>query len=1088
MIDTKYGLKYSMPHSVVHIVDNSMYTGDLPVTIADDPSMYATLVVSGAPMGVDNKVVTITRSDVANTAFGLGTLGKADREKYGQTVDYPLDLIAQGAPVKFMRVTPDDARYAFSCVLIQWRKVIDTSGKKVVHVRFKLAPDVVTNDAINFGNFKNPSRLNDALVSYYNTYNNTESSTDGGDNWKQRVFITNISAGRGSAYNNTASAIDKVSYGKRTPNVVYRFSTIDTLTDSVIEEFTASLINTYPSSRLDTIEAVNSVVNKRVEGSSVLIPFVNESAIKEVYDEYISVLNENVEDLGYSDEDNFKRSVKSSININTFDIIFGKYMYSGGTEVILPYYQIDALDTSIARLSGSSIIDYIPTGTTNEGVTTYTSFDPSNPEILYNMLVENSFGINGATDAIHVGDLYLTSNKDGSDPRIKIVTSINQYTGYVSTLLIPKLYPLKSDSGTVSIDKGTTSDPVSSMPISFVFDGGSVANNVSIKEFIKTKMDTGEITNSDRIIVAGISTSAVDTSSSQFTLYTLSDFTSSGSTIDGVSYNLVGTYSMGQIYGAFDWDSHVSKKPGCNNVIGIDNLGNVWTKPGYIVLIDDPADTATTKSKKLYLNGLDVVAEQAEAGAADTDGRIELTMSLRKCVVGEPSTEVSTNSGIVGTEYDILVYANGVTEDSSDYEHKNTSSIYRYIITGTTGSLFRPQIEQLTVPGNYYSDQYGISLVSENCEVKTAYGSSGFFDDYDNGVINSIVFKWKYSALLVRAYRGEIDPRINSPIRVNAKYLFDGATNTIIGQIMLPYLSYEPADIINASTIFTSDEKDRVLFEPDCITAIGRGNRDDIDVKQAMYDLMITRCYQNIPEDKRPIGPGSGLSLHLDSGICDIETVKLMDESFSKRFDNPNASWDIGGYVSLTDGLSYTYTKRLVQNLHRHSKNLTINKPYVGDRTAIAPSEYESYFPDIDATEWDLRELMYNSGGNVWVTDINGNLTRRSQRTLMKDAETSDLVQESNMRTLSQLVYLLQNKIDSYLLEYNDDDVLKTLSDECNNMFSNWVGSLVQALDITFERDINIDGGDIVVCYVNVTFRGLILRVPIIVNVNRRES
>ena len=55
-------------------------------------------------------------------------------------------------------------------------------------------------------------------------------------------------------------------------------------------------------------------------------------------------------------------------------------------------------------------------------------------------------------------------------------------------------------------------------------------------------------------------------------------------------------------------------------------------------------------------------------------------------------------------------------------------------------------------------------------------------------------------------------------------------------------------------------------------------------------------------------------------------------------------------------------------------------------------------------------------------------------------------------------------------------------------MFSNWVGSLVQALDISFERDINIDGGDIVVCYVNVTFRGLILRVPIIVNVNRRES
>ena len=93
------------------------------------------------------------------------------------------------------------------------------------------------------------------------------------------------------------------------------------------------------------------------------------------------------------------------------------------------------------------------------------------------------------------------------------------------------------------------------------------------------------------------------------------------------------------------------------------------------------------------------------------------------------------------------------------------------------------------------------------------------------------------------------------------------------------------------------------------------------------------------------------------------------------------------------------------------------------------------------------------------------------------------------MRTLSQLCYLLQNKINSYLLEYNDDGVLQTLKDEVDNMFSNWVGNLVQDLEIYFKRDINPeDGGEIVVCYVNVTFRGLILRVPIIVNVQRRTT
>jgi len=88
---------------------------------------------------------------------------------------------------------------------------------------------------------------------------------------------------------------------------------------------------------------------------------------------------------------------------------------------------------------------------------------------------------------------------------------------------------------------------------------------------------------------------------------------------------------------------------------------------------------------------------------------------------------------------------------------------------------------------------------------------------------------------------------------------------------------------------------------------------------------------------------------------------------------------------------------------------------------------------------------------------------------------------------LFQLCYLLQNKIDSKLFEYYDDDVLKSMKTECELMFINWVGSRVDKLDINFTRDINpTDGGEVVVCWVVVVFRGLILRVPIIVDVQRR--
>jgi hypothetical protein len=414
-------------------------------------------------------------------------------------------------------------------------------------------------------------------------------------------------------------------------------------------------------------------------------------------------------------------------------------------------------------------------------------------------------------------------------------------------------------------------------------------------------------------------------------------------------------------------------------------------------------------------------------------------------------------------------------------ENSAPVEIKRFTVTGSLGSLFRIQNDPTPIPANYYSATYGINPTSEVGGIRMSGGSTGFFDDAE---MSEIEFKWRYSALLVKAFRGLIDPRIQSPTRCPAKFLFDAGYNTIVGSTILPYLTYTPTDIINASIIFTDDEKEEILFNPDIVAGL---KYEDIDVKQAMYDLMIYRIYQGIPVDMRPEGPGSGLSLHLDSGVTDANTAMLVNTSFAKRFDNPNASWDIGGWVDVETGMSYTFTKQIVDNIVRHCRTISINKPYVGSYSAITPDRYTSYFPDVDTTDWELRELLYNSGGNAWIMGQDGSLTRRSQRTLLRDADTSDLLQENNMRTLSQLTYLLQNKIDSYLLEYNDDAVIKTLSDEVNNMFSNWIGTLVDGLEITFTRDINTDGGEILVCYCNVTFRGLILRVPIIVNVNRRE-
>ena len=73
-------------------------------------------------MGEDNKIVNITNSDILTTAYGMYSLTASDIKKYGQSVEYANSLVAQGAPVKMLRITPPDSTYALSTILIQWKR------------------------------------------------------------------------------------------------------------------------------------------------------------------------------------------------------------------------------------------------------------------------------------------------------------------------------------------------------------------------------------------------------------------------------------------------------------------------------------------------------------------------------------------------------------------------------------------------------------------------------------------------------------------------------------------------------------------------------------------------------------------------------------------------------------------------------------------------------------------------------------------------------------------------------------------------------------------------------------------------------
>ena len=1263
MIDSRYGLKYSFPHTLVHIVDNSMYTGQSGVTETYDPSLLSTLVVTGMPMGVDNRITTVTRSDVLNKAFGAEALTVKDIETYGQSVEYPSSLINQGVPVKLLRVTPPGATYAISILYYDWRR----NGKSIeARLRCADEEDLITS-GINLASYKNTERLAKAIFTRLKK-DSLDSEYVSDENWHRVVLMAYISAGKGSAYNNFSVYINEptIAQRKKFANAIYNFGTIDDryATPVEIERFTASLINdatklaTYGI--VSTMDTVNIQMKKRLEGSSIMIPYLNEEAVRKIYETWYKLFNDNLQTGGteLSQEETVYRNIFNDIDVNKFDIIYGKYLYTrdgSDTEVPLPYYTVDMEDSEIQKLNVSNIIavdnfsairyespdkyDFRHSEKTSDAMsaaeaannTSTSSQDDvmaaifknkiyphwnhiygknqkrTNGEMVWKKELLNTmwstvgsrtFTYTGASatedrrmdyekirynTAVAPGTLYL-SNPDTEHPSISMIYSIGQYTGLTMSVNIPELYHFYTNGDKKAFDK----EKVGKIK-KVISYGMNIRGDKLLEQQVKDQIDK-TIVNKNTYSGDGTAVGQAGKKQSYGSIIAVTYFETTSNTTKFKLYriteletnevtNITKVKSIaeypGNYYAAMNWESwynkeeihdYIALKSKVNAAIDAatpintaNNDGgttpkypNAYSKLGAL-FIDDTLDTLdtdmenwspimveeddtnnVTKLKLTFNKAVRVIAFFNTDPYGDAKNPIQTSnrypndiypefydvSAVNPYRVGNVPTSISITEDFTNREFDYIymgadvvaagygrrqddetgtIYPSASDHPNLDIEYtdaalvnliRNIASkdpfIYRYQVTSFPMNTIKIVNTNTAVPNNYYINEYGICPNSEHGGMVVIGGSSGFFDDYINGDITTIEFKLRYSELLTQAFRGEIDSRILSPARVPAKYLFDAGYNTVMGIKSLPFHAPDMEDIIFASTIFTTEEKEEYAIDSKMVS--NGVIVSDIDVKQAMYDLMIHRCYQGIPEDKRPIGPGSGLSLHLDSGFCDIEVIKKLNQSFKSRFTNPNASWDIGGYTSAVNGVTYTYVKRLVDHMFDHMQRYTVNKPFVNTYTEITPDEYLSFFPDIDTTDWDLEELMYTSGGNSWVLDESRSLKRKSQRTLYhEETGTSDLLQENNMRTLSQLVYLLQNRIDRWLLEYVDDGVLTSMTESINNIFSGWVGTRVQALDIRFEQDVNIDGSEIVICYVNVTFRGLLLRVPIIVNVNRRE-
>jgi hypothetical protein len=547
-------------------------------------------------MGADNKMITINRSDVLGVAYAMANLSTDDIKRYGQGVTYAGSLIEQGSPVRFMRVTPEDSTYAVSSLVVQWR--IDGTDNKL-HVRFKVKdwPEDLQRDR-----FKNTARVNEALVKYFKVDN---AETDSQGTWTQRSFINFIAAGRGSVYNYMANAINMTNQAKRPANVRYEFDTIDTRTNQVCERFFASLMNVNNKDRTDAIDSVNTAVAKRLEGSSITVPYVNDAAVRELYDIYMKHYK-NMLDIVEVDE--FVTNAYKAMNINIFDMIFGNYIYNGtDTSTKMPFYQVDMLDNEIAKLEDSNLLYVL----NNQPTKDVSLWDPNDPVVLYNKVLESTYGITREGDSVHVGDLYLTtSGSYNSNPKISVITAINQYTGNVTSMTIPRVFPLDgypTSTGTTpwstlrkTVSGGGKASVIISTIVNDITDGAATdaAKSKTVEKYINANTIT------DSAVVAATRYDATTGNVIQgFDLYTVEVVTSTNPATGQITKDYVLHYMDPKFYyEMLDRESHSGGLLGTGNAMGFWHTTNdsvhsdaAWNSPGATVVVKETSgDPAVT--------------------------------------------------------------------------------------------------------------------------------------------------------------------------------------------------------------------------------------------------------------------------------------------------------------------------------------------------------------------------------------------------------------------------------------------------------------------------------------------------------------
>lgn len=349
----------------------------------------------------------------------------------------------------------------------------------------------------------------------------------------------------------------------------------------------------------------------------------------------------------------------------------------------------------------------------------------------------------------------------------------------------------------------------------------------------------------------------------------------------------------------------------------------------------------------------------------------------------------------------------------------------------------------------------------------------------------------------VKAFRGDLDRKILSPTRMDLDFILDANYNMTSDEDV--YIDANTVALYSNSTVLTDADAQELTVMG---TATSLVEYADLNVKGAMYDLVAFRNKRGMmisPEE------GAGCSLYLD---CNLTGLKTLDVNYEleqtldmfEPFKTRSTSIDLG-YFQIFDPrtakrIKVTVMYLLAVGLVPHMMQYGINKPFVYDFATIRAIQRnsaltssgimirDSFKPNIDLIDWDIKERLYKARINYYISENEGRIVKRAcQNTRQLDA--SALLEESNVRVLNALVKGIEKDCQSFLYNWNEPTVRDGFTKAEMEKYRGWVGTLVQDLNIYFTANEWEQERMIMHCYVDVAFRDIIKRIIVEVNVNR---